>query len=253
MCDKCPVEREKEYLRVSFPERLKQLREAIGISQGAFAKALGVSRAAIGYYESGERMPDIAFLGAVSSLTDCDVYFLLGCSDNMVQTSDGMFSKYELTDNHLFNLNELLSSDIFKYVLLDEKFSCLFSELENYALLSELGGDKIARDIVEYKTIATIGRIIGDAYLNSRSKHDREKWDAKSQEERDAIIREFEEINKEYTQDEQKRKARTQILIDKYHAETEKEAENDPIKRFRLKLFNISIKDEKKTNAQDTN
>lgn len=64
-------------------KNLKKLREKIGLNQAEFAKLLGVSRAALSYYENGTRTPDIKFIMKVGVLTDCNFDFLLGDSPTM--------------------------------------------------------------------------------------------------------------------------------------------------------------------------
>lgn len=62
---------------------LKKLRETIGLNQAEFAEVLGISRAALSYYENGTRTPDIKFLIKVGVLTDCNFDYLLGDSPTM--------------------------------------------------------------------------------------------------------------------------------------------------------------------------
>ena len=46
-------------VRETFRRRLSQLRAESGLSQSKLAKQLGISPATIGYYENGDRLPDI--------------------------------------------------------------------------------------------------------------------------------------------------------------------------------------------------
>ena len=59
------------YATERFARRLRQLREAAGLTQEQFAKELKVSRGAISYYEKGERTPDIEFLNSLYDYFDC--------------------------------------------------------------------------------------------------------------------------------------------------------------------------------------
>lgn len=61
-----------------FAERLRKLRLEMDITQSEMAKMGGVSRATISLYESGERIPNIAFLQAVVRKTGCGYDYLLG-------------------------------------------------------------------------------------------------------------------------------------------------------------------------------
>ena len=63
------------YATNCFAKRLKEVREAAGMTQAQLASELNVSRGAISYYEKGERTPDIEFLDSFSDYFN--IYFLL--------------------------------------------------------------------------------------------------------------------------------------------------------------------------------
>ena len=90
-----------------FPERLRGLREEIGLNQAEFAAAMGVSRASISYYENGDRVPDIKFLIDLYDKTGCSVQFLLGHSDNMKEANIDRGLITNLTDKSLDMLDAL--------------------------------------------------------------------------------------------------------------------------------------------------
>ena len=50
-----------------FTKRLKELRKACGLSQGALAKELGLSQQVVGKWETGRSTPDPATLAALAS------------------------------------------------------------------------------------------------------------------------------------------------------------------------------------------
>ena len=56
--------------------RLRDERERLGLSQTAFAEVGGVQKRAQINYESGERLPDAAYLAAIAAL-GADVLFVL--------------------------------------------------------------------------------------------------------------------------------------------------------------------------------
>lgn len=58
------------------PDRLRQERERLGLSQEKFAQLVGVSRVTENYYEQGSREPPIAYLSAAGRV-GCDLRFLL--------------------------------------------------------------------------------------------------------------------------------------------------------------------------------
>lgn len=61
-----------------FGERLKQLRNEKGLSQDALAKALGISKGSLGFYETCKNTPDIVVLNAVSDYFGVSFDYLLG-------------------------------------------------------------------------------------------------------------------------------------------------------------------------------
>lgn len=63
-----------------FGTRLKAIRNKHNLTQSQFAEKLGVSRASISAYETGNRIPDIEFLDKVSICFDATLNFLFGRS-----------------------------------------------------------------------------------------------------------------------------------------------------------------------------
>lgn len=72
------------YSRDVFPERLKFLREKCGMSCAALAEKIGVTGASIGYYERGERTPNIEILQSLCKTFEVSADYLLGISDVMI-------------------------------------------------------------------------------------------------------------------------------------------------------------------------
>lgn len=70
-----------EYLS-NFSRLLKELRESRGLKQAELAEKLGVSRGSISFYENGDRVPDIEFLGKTSEFFDVSCDYLLGFDQN---------------------------------------------------------------------------------------------------------------------------------------------------------------------------
>lgn len=70
-----------EYLS-NFSRLLKELRESKGLKQAELAEKLGVSRGSISFYENGDRVPDIEFLGKTSEFFDVSCDYLLGFESN---------------------------------------------------------------------------------------------------------------------------------------------------------------------------
>ncbi len=97
-----------------FPRRLKELRG--NKSQQEVADKLQISRVSLGYYESGERKPDIEVLSKLSIYYKVTSDYLLGLSDN--STTDvniqSMCKKTGLSDITIENIIKLNSSDYHK-------------------------------------------------------------------------------------------------------------------------------------------
>lgn len=68
-------------VRETFRRRLSQLRAESGLSQSKLAKQLGISPATIGYYENGDRLPDIDIAARIAVFFDVTADYLLGFSD----------------------------------------------------------------------------------------------------------------------------------------------------------------------------
>ena len=60
------------------PEKLRELRTKVGLSQRSVAKHLDVSPSIISSYETGERTPSTENLLALSYLYHCSTDYLLG-------------------------------------------------------------------------------------------------------------------------------------------------------------------------------
>lgn len=63
-------------------ERLRKMREARGLTQRELAKAIGVSRQAIGFYESGEREPDLETVQKLAQVLGTSISYLVGETDD---------------------------------------------------------------------------------------------------------------------------------------------------------------------------
>lgn len=64
-----------------FVERLKELRIECGLSQTALAQEVGLSRSAIGYYESGLRVPSAEVIIKLARFFNVTTDYLLGETD----------------------------------------------------------------------------------------------------------------------------------------------------------------------------
>ena len=159
----------RNYIKSIFPERFKELRNAIGISQEDFAKALGVSRASIGYYESGSRLPDAAFLSILSDLTGCDVGFLLGSNPNMVRNAPSFVAEYDLSDAQYEILDKLLNISAFREFLCYSDVVHAFSTIDDfwkYATTKKHG--PLVQSVIEYTVVKELSGVIQDLCTHAR-------------------------------------------------------------------------------------
>ena len=66
---------------MKFNERLKELRLSRELTQEEFAKRIGISRSAVGLYETGKREPDFETLELFADFFNVDMNYLLGKTD----------------------------------------------------------------------------------------------------------------------------------------------------------------------------
>jgi transcriptional regulator with XRE-family HTH domain len=63
---------------MTFANRFQSRRIELGLSQGELAQILGVTQAAVSYYESGSRQPRISFLALIAQTLKMKMSDLLG-------------------------------------------------------------------------------------------------------------------------------------------------------------------------------
>lgn len=64
-----------------FPQRLKQLRKEMGLSQKSLSEHLGVTQQAVGKWETGRSSPDPSTLARLAELLETSADYLLGISE----------------------------------------------------------------------------------------------------------------------------------------------------------------------------
>ncbi len=77
------MQNKPEQTQRPYAERIRQVREAMGLTQNEMSKRLGISRVSLTHYEAGNRTPDVEFLIALHKETGVSLYYLLGLSDCM--------------------------------------------------------------------------------------------------------------------------------------------------------------------------
>lgn len=93
-----------------FAERLRNLRDTKGQTQGEVGKAVGKSRESVSKYEIGEREPDTAAIASIAKHFNVSADYILGITDDYTTLSDSKRDSYCI---------EIISHD--KY-LRDESF-----------------------------------------------------------------------------------------------------------------------------------
>lgn len=103
----------------TFPQRLRQLRRGLKMTQGTLADKVGVSKSSIAMYERGEREPSVDALEAIASALGVSLDYLRGKSDtgepaqrcNTIRIAgrDGSFVARSLTDEQVDVLMALIA------------------------------------------------------------------------------------------------------------------------------------------------
>ena len=87
---------------MKFPDILKALRKRENLNQSELANAIGVSRSAIGMYESGQREPDFETMEAIADYFNVSMDYLsmgmsgdyeeaVECGANIVRVGSAIF------------------------------------------------------------------------------------------------------------------------------------------------------------------
>lgn len=149
-----------------FAERLKKLRETAKLTQEQLAKELKVSRGAIGYYEKGERTPDIEFLNSVSTFFDLPVSYLLGYTENTNEKYKNLYESFGLTDKACKELEKNNSlGRIISNIITNDDF-CGITELIESILEKYKSFNLLELDYVSFVFTSNLKDLIRDALLS---------------------------------------------------------------------------------------
>lgn len=86
-----------------FHERIKELRNSLGVNQVEFGKRLGVSKQCISNWENGNIQPSIDMLIRISKSFSVSADYLLGLSDISTLNTNGLSARQIL---HIRNIIE---------------------------------------------------------------------------------------------------------------------------------------------------
>lgn len=90
-------------------DRIKQLRKEKGITQEELAKATGISRVTLGFYERNDNPPPVDTLCAIAKYFGVSTDYLLGLTDARKPENASVMDKYGLTEAALNTLVDLYS------------------------------------------------------------------------------------------------------------------------------------------------
>lgn len=77
-----------------FAERLKNLRDTTGQTQGEVGKAVGKSRESVSKYEIGEREPDTTALASIAKHFNVSADYILGITDDYMSLQGASAAPY---------------------------------------------------------------------------------------------------------------------------------------------------------------
>lgn len=231
--------------RETFPIRLKALREAIGISQDEFAKALNVTRASISYYERGNRIPDIQILSKINEITGCSVDYLLGNSENMNPTYADIGLVTNLADETIDKLADYFQfGDELNFLLCHESLKSIMSDAVAYAELVQSDEQQemhiASKDYVKFIIIQQVVGIVEDY-----AQYKLDCIEEIDQSSANCILREIERtksaLNRRLATDDMLRRMEesSEKIDTRYHAaksQHEERMKNDPIYKFRIRM-----------------
>ena len=162
-----------------FAERLKQLRKQKGVSQETLGKELIVSKAAISYYEKGERAPDIDTLNIIANYFGVSADYLLGRTDEKTADTDlqGVLNYTGLSEqsvniitsgDNATVINQLLETDSFPDFL--KNLASCYNELNK-----EQMGDDFSRqaniELMVWKVSQIFNDCVSEFFLNHAAKN----------------------------------------------------------------------------------
>jgi len=140
---------------MSFGTRLKEQRERAGLTQVQLARALGVSKGAIGNYEVDISSPKAEILYKVFDILNCDANYLF--QDEMKKMQSDGISPSEM--NHIKKYRLL---DIYSKRLVDDVMNAVYDRMTKNINPTETGVSYIR--CYELPASAGTGEPLGDTY-----------------------------------------------------------------------------------------
>lgn len=85
-------------MREILSQRLRELRESMGLSQKALSEKISVSAASIGYYENGDRIPGLDVAAELANFFGVSLDYLAGRSDSRTHESADISARTGLSE-----------------------------------------------------------------------------------------------------------------------------------------------------------
>lgn len=149
---------------MSLGSRMKERRESLGMTQVQLADLLGVTKGAIGNYETGANSPKASIMYKVFEILKCDANYLYQDEMKELETDDftvseiKMVKKYRVLDEHGKKVVDIVLDEEYKYII----------EARKEASMQEVPRENIVSRfyIPEYREPASAGtgQPIGMAY-----------------------------------------------------------------------------------------
>lgn len=119
---------------MSFPERLKEARNAVGYTQQQVADAMGITNSTYCGYETGKRRPDVAKIKRLADILKTSGDFLLETGFIQLESgavpADGALSPKEVSLPDFSNIYEQLSPR-YKKIVADLALQLLSAQEED--------------------------------------------------------------------------------------------------------------------------
>lgn len=142
-----------------FSERLKQTRISAKLTQQEFAAEMGISVAALSYYEKGKRIPDIVFLSKLCDYFNISPEYFLGITNSRVKENVEISKRLRLSDKAINNIQAFI----------DDTYEGTYEYYENSDILNKLlENEKFysVLDLMTWSGMECCSRVPDDEYIN---------------------------------------------------------------------------------------
>lgn len=222
---------EVDSLRVEASKNLRKLREEIGVNQDTFAKVMGVSRAALSYYENNSRTPDIDFINTVALKTECSIPYLLGWTSIAKPKYEKLGAVLDMTEEEIERLQMLSNQYAFREIFESDDLIKILDMISFNAYKSALDPEK--KELLLWKCMKImedlLRKMIDEEIASLERLPDTKKRLAEERAQREESERQMEEI---YNNVKKEIIAERQTIIERIKSEQA----NNPFSAFRKKM-----------------